>query len=256
MPNLREHCKSCLERYGYSFKEIHKWMDKPVKIAGAKHRSVRHELETTPSEAEKIFWEEIPEQYRLFIKHAVIDHLVLDREVTKKVGDTPIYLKLDQPKTMRFVVFHLEKMKDWCDKLDRFIKQGKKKPRILSKNFVYFILYHTKHSVKHYPCNSDVEWSKKITILIDGLNLEIERITRMKKKRATEKEALAYGKLIETKCKIEEIIIDVLDSIEATEKTEMASIRAKAEMKSLDQMFKSGKDIYGYKIQRKVKEAD
>lgn len=232
MPSLEEHCKSCLERYGYGFKEVHKWLDSPVKIAGAKHRLVRHNLETTPKEAEKMFWEDIPEQYRLFVKHAVIDHIVLDHV------DKLIYLKLDQPKnTMRFAVFHLEKMKDWCARIDRLIKQGKKTPSYLSGNFSNFILYHTKHSIKHYPYNSDIDWDKKINNLIDKLCLETERISRMNKIRATEKQARVCKKLIEIKDKVEEIIIDVLDSIEATEKTEMSSIRAKAEMKSIEQIF-------------------
>jgi hypothetical protein len=82
MPNLEEHCNDTHNRYGYDFRDIHKWMDEPSMISGSKHRIIRHDPFKTPQEAEKIFWDKVPVDQRQNIKHAVVDHIKLDIERT------------------------------------------------------------------------------------------------------------------------------------------------------------------------------
>jgi len=82
MPNHQVHCMDSNNRYGYDFSEIHKWMDEPSKVAGSKHRVMRHDPFVTPQEAEKIFWDKVPVDQRQNIKHVVLDHIKLDIERT------------------------------------------------------------------------------------------------------------------------------------------------------------------------------
>ena len=80
MPDLEAHCISCKKKYRYDFKLIHQWMDEPSSIAYGNHRKLRHDWNKTPREAEKIFWNKVPEEYRILIKDAVINHIILDRD--------------------------------------------------------------------------------------------------------------------------------------------------------------------------------
>ncbi len=79
MPNNKEHCEDSIKRYGYNFKEIHRWMDEPSNIIGKTHRKYRHDPHTTPKKAEQIFWNKVPERYRPYIKDVVLDHIRLDK---------------------------------------------------------------------------------------------------------------------------------------------------------------------------------
>ncbi|KXA92134.1 hypothetical protein AKJ41_04495 [candidate division MSBL1 archaeon SCGC-AAA259O05] len=51
--------------------EIHSWVDKPSKLYGKSHRKERHDKDKTPDKAEEMFWDEVPEQYRDYIRDAV-----------------------------------------------------------------------------------------------------------------------------------------------------------------------------------------
>jgi hypothetical protein len=84
MPALNVHISSCLEKYGYGFKDIHIWMDEPVKVSGANHRKYRHDPRITSQQAEHIFWDKVPEEHRAFIKEAVLDHIILDKKISDK----------------------------------------------------------------------------------------------------------------------------------------------------------------------------
>jgi hypothetical protein len=44
-----------MKRYGYGFRELHRWMDEPSNVTNYKHRKFRHDFWKTPEEAEKIF---------------------------------------------------------------------------------------------------------------------------------------------------------------------------------------------------------
>ena len=83
MTNHNMHCESCLKRYGYPFSEIHSWMDEPATINGPKHRMFRHDETETPKMAEELFLDKIPEQYRKYIREAVLDHLIIDTIETR-----------------------------------------------------------------------------------------------------------------------------------------------------------------------------
>jgi len=240
-----------MERYGYDFELVHKWMDEPVKIAMGGHRKMRHNYKTTPKEAEEIFWDLIPNEFRPFIKHAVIDHLILDNRTNKKkkLDEIPIYFKLDEPKNMRYVIFHLEKMKILCNKIERDLEISKKlnyshfkTPRYIADNFGKFIYDHTRNSIKHYPPNKKVEWVinaykileelEKIMLKINGIRVPFEIQERMMAKE-----------LIDIKDRILEIVEEAHNSIETTKETEKASVQAMAEMKSIDEIFTSARDL-------------
>jgi hypothetical protein len=83
MPNNEEHCADSYRRYGYRFKEIHRWMDEPCTIVGKSHRKFRHDPNSTPKKAEQIFWNEVPSQYRQFIRDVVLDHIRIDKNYSK-----------------------------------------------------------------------------------------------------------------------------------------------------------------------------
>lgn len=89
MPNNWVHCKDSKKKYGYDFKEIHEWMDEPSAIADKEHRYFRHNKYKTPKKAEQLFRDRVPEEYRMYIRNAVLDHIKLDnvkkniREINK-----------------------------------------------------------------------------------------------------------------------------------------------------------------------------
>lgn len=84
MPNHEEHCEDSLRRYGKTFSELHTWMDEPSTILGPNHRKYRHDPNTTPLEAKKIFGENAD--------HVCLDHIRLDELDSRRkgIGRTPI----------------------------------------------------------------------------------------------------------------------------------------------------------------------
>ena len=78
MPNHEEHCEESLRRYDKSFAELHKWMDEPSSILGQKHRKYRHDPNTTPIVARKLFGENAD--------NACLDHIRLDELETRRKG--------------------------------------------------------------------------------------------------------------------------------------------------------------------------
>lgn len=54
MPNLKTHCAISLKRTGFDFKELHQWIDAPLKELGYNHRTKRHSY----NEKEEKFIEE------------------------------------------------------------------------------------------------------------------------------------------------------------------------------------------------------
>ncbi len=45
MSKFEKHCQDCIDKYGESFEEVHKWLDKFFKEKGPKHRDIRHHEE-------------------------------------------------------------------------------------------------------------------------------------------------------------------------------------------------------------------
>ena len=76
MPNHEEHCAESLKRYGKTFSELHRWMDEPSLLLGAKHRIYRHNPFVTPSEAKAIFG--------FNADNACLDHIRLDELESRK----------------------------------------------------------------------------------------------------------------------------------------------------------------------------
>lgn len=84
MPNHETHCEDSYRRYGKTFSELHTWMDEPSTILGPNHRKYRHDPNTTPWEAKRIFGENAD--------HACLDHIRLDELDSRRkgIGKTPI----------------------------------------------------------------------------------------------------------------------------------------------------------------------
>lgn len=84
MPSHETHCRDSQSKYGKRFDDLHSWMDEPRDILGRKHRMFRHDPETTPQEAKRLFGE--------FADHACLDHIGLDRqssdEISERIMDT------------------------------------------------------------------------------------------------------------------------------------------------------------------------
>jgi hypothetical protein len=70
MPELRDHEKQSMSKYGKSFTQLHQWMDFPSKGFGKRHRMFRHDPKVTPEEAKKLFGKNAD--------HACLDHIVMD----------------------------------------------------------------------------------------------------------------------------------------------------------------------------------
>ncbi len=83
MPDLNIHMEQSLFYYGYDFKELHQWIDDPSKLYAGSHRVVRHDIDDIKLVLE-IFKDKVPEKYRMFIRDAFLDHLILDRLTTKQ----------------------------------------------------------------------------------------------------------------------------------------------------------------------------
>lgn len=83
MPSREEHCEHSLKRYGIRGDEIHAWMDEPSGVAGASHRSFRHNLSSLPTAIQlfgKIYGVEM-------VENIFLDHLKADSEESRKHED-------------------------------------------------------------------------------------------------------------------------------------------------------------------------
>ncbi len=78
MPFHEKHCQESLRKYGKRFGDLHSWMDEPRDIQGRTHRMFRHDPETTPQEARKLFGE--------FADHACLDHIRLDQISSEEIA--------------------------------------------------------------------------------------------------------------------------------------------------------------------------
>lgn len=76
MPLLKEHEENSTQRYGTPFTELHIWMDEPCKMLGGAHRKYRHDPNTTPVEAKKLFGENAD--------NACLDHILLDKATSRE----------------------------------------------------------------------------------------------------------------------------------------------------------------------------
>jgi len=130
MPSHEEHCNDSFRRYGYNFSEVHRWMDEPCRIAGSSHRQFRHNPYETPKEAEQIFSNIVPEQFKSIVKHVILDHIKLDRAYTETKTEIKIQrdVLLDELKILSL------KVKDSFDIKNEGIYQGALKQLSFSVN--------------------------------------------------------------------------------------------------------------------------
>lgn len=97
MPDLKIHEEESLKTYGKSFTELHQWMDDSSKVFHCNHRKYRHDPQTTPLEAKKLFGENAD--------HVCLDHIILDLKETqiklsystKKLSGKSIILSIRVP---------------------------------------------------------------------------------------------------------------------------------------------------------------
>ena len=57
MPSLKTHCAISKKRTGYSFSELHKWIDESSKQYGYDHRKIRHSFNEREAKQIKQYWE-------------------------------------------------------------------------------------------------------------------------------------------------------------------------------------------------------
>lgn len=75
MPNVEEHCKSTLKRYGVEGRDIHQWLDEPSRKYAGGHREFRHDTETIRLVG-KIFGK----NYGSLAGNIALDHIMLDHK--------------------------------------------------------------------------------------------------------------------------------------------------------------------------------
>ena len=76
MPNLEEHCKRTLKRYGVEGRDIHEWLDKPSRKHAGVHRQFRHDTKTI-----KLVGNVFGEKYgREMAENIALDHIMLDHK--------------------------------------------------------------------------------------------------------------------------------------------------------------------------------
>jgi hypothetical protein len=75
MPRNKTHREQSRRRYGKSYAEVHRWMDRPSSALHEKHREVRHDFYKTPQQAQRIFGGNAA--------NVVRDHIRMDNESTR-----------------------------------------------------------------------------------------------------------------------------------------------------------------------------
>lgn len=76
MPRNKTHREQSRRRYGRSYGEVHRWMDRPSKSLHGGHRMVRHDWHKTPGQAQRIFGGNS--------FNVVRDHIRLDKETSRR----------------------------------------------------------------------------------------------------------------------------------------------------------------------------
>jgi len=93
MPDLEEHCRRTLKRYGVEGKDIHAWLDEPSREYAAAHRQFRHDTETI-----RLVGEIFGKTYgKSLAENIALDHIMLDHEEEIK-KHTTIVVQLPEKK--------------------------------------------------------------------------------------------------------------------------------------------------------------
>ena len=94
MPNLEEHCRRTLKRYGLEGRDVHAWLDEPSREYATAHRQFRHDTETIRLAGEifgKVYGKSLAENIAL-------DHIMVDHEEEIKRRNTTIAVSLPEKK--------------------------------------------------------------------------------------------------------------------------------------------------------------
>lgn len=115
MPELKIHEENSIKKYGKPFTELHQWMDEPVLVFGKSHRRFRHDPDTTPQEAKRLFGENAD--------HVCLDHIILDLLETQK-------RKKKKVMSDRRVTFRMEP--EWIELIQQYaVLTGKDTSKII-----------------------------------------------------------------------------------------------------------------------------
>jgi hypothetical protein len=95
MPNIDEHCKRTLKKYGVEGTDIHKWLDEPSRKYAGRHREFRHDTETI-----RLVGEIFGSKYgRRLAENIALDHIMADHEeeIKKRPMITVQFQKGEKP---------------------------------------------------------------------------------------------------------------------------------------------------------------
>jgi len=103
MPSLTEHCMFTKKRYGVTGRDIHKWMDEPVKLYGPNHRMVRHDkYQELPFSFIEKYGNELA--YNIMLDHLLADQHTPDGlpiQIKRRKKPEPLIQKdINEPETI------------------------------------------------------------------------------------------------------------------------------------------------------------
>jgi len=76
LPNIDEHCRRTLKKYGVEGRDIHKWLDEPSRKYAGRHREFRHDTETI-----RLAGEVFGSKYdKTLAENIALDHIMADHE--------------------------------------------------------------------------------------------------------------------------------------------------------------------------------
>ena len=131
MPNLEEHCKHCLDLFGYEGREVHKWLDEPSRYYGGSHRVLRHDRDTAIMIGKmfgKYYGEGIEGQ--IIAQGIFFAHIFLDIEASKKKGLEPHQFT---PEQLQELEEEKPKYKQEMERVQKQIKELSELPEISTR---------------------------------------------------------------------------------------------------------------------------
>ena len=175
MPNLEEHCKHSLKRYGVEGRDIHIWLDEPSRHYAGIHREFRHDEKTIILVGKtfgKIYGED--KAQAIALDHIMADHEESLKKRSEKNGSIPSEIKgyeVEKPK--------YEKKKE---ELRKMLKRQSELPVITARgirDYLDRVYAHSKPSSKKLAEISLRHWQQYILSRENpSSDIEIRDITR------------------------------------------------------------------------------
>jgi DNA-directed RNA polymerase subunit RPC12/RpoP len=145
MPEHEEHCLHSEKRYGVRGDDIHSWIDEPVAVAGASHRSYRHSLDSLHA-AIQIFGSKYGADT---VENIFLDHLKADSEENRKKEVERSHI--EEKITIR--TFPVASFDSTIDGLGRYLNSimssAPESPRKLVNNVKRSISYHSYYEIDY-----------------------------------------------------------------------------------------------------------